>query len=112
MRRCFPLEIKLIHLLRVLGFDQLGYELELFPEFQNSLLEDGYFPRCPVLEHVGVPQGTNHHLHVLFLIYRIYRVQVHFDWLLPFIVILLIHFPSLNQGGENGVLFRLHISHQ
>lgn len=112
MRSRLPLKVKLIDLLRVFRFDQLGYELKLFSEFQDRLFENCDLPGSPVLEYICVSQWANQSVEVFLFVYRVHCVQVDFNRLLPLIVVELVDFRAGGQGWQDGMLLRLYFLHQ
>lgn len=90
-----PLQIKLINLFSVFCLDELGNELKLFTKFKYGLLKNGDFAGWPIFEHIIIAERTNQNVEIFFLVYRIYGIEVNFDRLFPFVIILFVHFSCL-----------------
>ena len=63
-----PFQVKLVHVLRVLGADQLRDKLELLTKAQYALLKDGDFLRRPLLKHKSGGHRIDQDIEVSFLV--------------------------------------------
>lgn len=88
----FPLQVKFIDILRVLGLDELSDELELLAEPEDGLLEDGHFPRRPFLEDAGGSDWVDEDVEVPFLVEVVDGVEVELDGLLLLLRVGLVDF--------------------
>ncbi len=92
-----PFKVKLINLLCVFSADQLANELELFSEFEDGLLKDGYFSGGPILEDWLWSHGIDHNIEVFLFIEVIDGIEVELDW---FFLLLGIGLVDVCLGGD------------
>lgn len=100
-----PLEVELVHFLRVLAPDQFRDELELLPELQDGLLEHRHLPRRPLLEDEAGGHWVHQDVQVALLVEVVHGVEVQLDGLLLFLGVGLVDVALGGDYLQDGLLF-------
>lgn len=105
----FPLQVKLIDVLRVFCLDQLSNELELLAESKDSLLEDRHFPWCPFLEDTDRSNWVYENVEISLLVEMVDGVKVEFDGFLLFLGVGLVYLVLRLDHLKDGVLLETKV---
>lgn len=102
----FPLKIKLIDFLGIFGFNQLGYKLKLFSEFEYRFLKDGYFSRRPFLKYRVNSDWADEDVQVSLFVQMVYRIEIELNGLLFLFRVGLVDLALRGDHLQNRILSR------